>query len=77
MAEFWTFVDQDFLTTDFHSSKSCFFLVSTHLRLIHCEKPTMQLFSGVLQLSPKMGFSSPNRRGQTLTKFKNILYGVY
>jgi hypothetical protein len=25
MPEFWTFVDQDFLTTDFHSSKSCFY----------------------------------------------------
>jgi hypothetical protein len=42
------FVDQDFLTTDFHSSKSYFFLVSTHPGLIHCEKPKIQQFNGVL-----------------------------
>jgi hypothetical protein len=28
-------------------------------------------------LAQKWPFSSPSRRGQTLTKFKNILYGVY
>jgi hypothetical protein len=28
-------------------------------------------------LAQKWPFSSPNRRGQTLIKFKNILYGVY
>jgi hypothetical protein len=28
-------------------------------------------------LAQKWQFSSPNRRGQTLTKLKNILYGVY
>jgi hypothetical protein len=48
MAEFWTLVDQDFLTTDFNSSKIYFFLVSTHSGLIHCEKLKMQQFSGVL-----------------------------
>jgi hypothetical protein len=48
MAEFWTLVDQDFLTTDFHSSKSFFFLASTHPGLIHCEKPEIQQFPGVL-----------------------------
>jgi hypothetical protein len=41
-------VDQDFLTTDFLSSKSCCFLVSTHPGLIHCEKPKIQQFPGVL-----------------------------
>jgi hypothetical protein len=49
MAEFWTLVDQDFLSTDFQSSKSYFFLVSTHPGLlIHCEKPKIQQFPGVL-----------------------------
>jgi hypothetical protein len=52
ITEFWTKVDlsdhQDFLTTDFHSSKSCIFLVSTHFGLIHFEKPTIQQFPGVL-----------------------------
>jgi hypothetical protein len=41
-------VCQDFLTTDFHSSKSCFFLVSNHPGLIHCKKSTIQQFPGVL-----------------------------
>jgi hypothetical protein len=46
---FRTSVDQDFLTTKFHSSKSCFFLVSTSgWVLIHCEKPKIQQFPGVL-----------------------------
>jgi hypothetical protein len=48
MADIWTLVDQEFLTTDFHSSKSWVFLVSTHSELIHCEKPTIQQFPGVL-----------------------------
>jgi hypothetical protein len=48
MAEIWTLVDQDFLTTNFYSSKSCFFLVSTHPALMHCKKPTIQQFHGVL-----------------------------
>jgi hypothetical protein len=48
MAEFWILVDQDFLTTKFHSSKSYFFLVSTHPGLIHCEKLKILQFPGVL-----------------------------
>jgi hypothetical protein len=48
MAEFRALVDQDFLITDFHSSKSCIFLVSTHPGLIHGEKPTIQQFPDVL-----------------------------
>jgi hypothetical protein len=48
MAEFWTLVDQAFLTTDFRWSKSSFFLVIIHPGLIHCEKPTIQQFPAVL-----------------------------
>jgi hypothetical protein len=48
MAEFWTLVDKDFLTTDFHSSKSYFFLVFTHPGLIYSEKPKIQQVPGVL-----------------------------
>jgi hypothetical protein len=48
MAELWTLVDQDFLTTDFHSSKSNFFLVSTHAGMIHREKLKIQQFPVVL-----------------------------
>jgi hypothetical protein len=48
MAKLWTLVDQDFQTTDFNSSKSYIFLVSTHPGLIHCEKTKIQQFPGVL-----------------------------
>jgi hypothetical protein len=75
-------VDQDFLTTDFHSSKSCFFLVSTHPGLINCKtrRPSsfLALFrTNKVQLGPKMAIFELQQEGQTLTKFKNILYGFY
>jgi hypothetical protein len=58
MADFWILVD--FLTTDFHSSKSCFFLVFTHPGLIHCEKPKIQ----PCRPKPKgPGFESRIRQG--------------
>jgi hypothetical protein len=79
MVKFWTLVDQDFLTTDIKSLKNCFFFVSTHPGQIHCEKPAVSWRSVEQRcnLAQKWPFSSPNRRAQTLTKLKNILYGVY
>jgi hypothetical protein len=53
---------------------------AVHPGLIHCEKPTAVSWRSVKQkcnLAHKWPSSSLNRRGQTLTKFKNIFYGVY
>jgi hypothetical protein len=71
-----TLVDQDFLTTDFHSSKSSFFLVSSH-PVKNRSSSSFLAFSKIkVQLGPKMAIFLLGR-GQTLTKFKNILHGVY
>jgi hypothetical protein len=57
-------VVQDFLTTDFDSSKSYFFLVFTHPGLIHCEKLKIQ------QLGPKMAIFEPQQEGSNLDQIQ-------
>jgi hypothetical protein len=66
-------VDQDFLTTVFHSSKRCFFLVSTHPGLIHREKPKIQQFPGVLYnkgIGPKMAIFEHEQEGSNLDQIQ-------
>jgi hypothetical protein len=81
MAKLWTLVDQDFLTHRFLFVKKQFFLVSTHLGLIHCEKPMIQQFPGVLYNKgatwPKNGHFRAQQEGSNLDQIQKYLFGVY
>jgi hypothetical protein len=75
MTEFWTFVDQDFLITNFHSSKSNFFLVSTHSGLIHSVKNRrsssfLAFCRTKVQLGPKMAIFEPQPEGSNLDQIQ-------
>jgi hypothetical protein len=82
MAEFWTLVDKDSLTQRFSFVKKLFFLSfyppwTDSLWKTDDPAVSWRSVEQRCNLAQKWPFSSPNRRGQTLTKFKNILYGVY
>jgi hypothetical protein len=63
MTLIWTLVDQDILTTDFHSSKSCFFF------LVQCEKPKILQFPFILK---NKGATWPKRPQQEGTNLDQI-----
>jgi hypothetical protein len=71
MALIWTLVDQDFLTTDFHSSKSCLFLVSTSSSFLEfCRTKE--------QLGTKMAIFKPQQEGSNLDQIqKYFIYDIY
>jgi hypothetical protein len=59
------------MTTNFHSSKSSFFLLFTRPELIHCEEPKIKGATW-----PKIGHFRA-QEGFNLDQIKKKMYGVY